>query len=91
MTNDPSIDSKPMFPSDLSPRASDFFAAGYQLRIKDIDPSKRLVTRNGTECTCLYRWISGASNWAHIEIRYENGVVKSYFGHATRTLPLAYA
>ena len=91
MTTDPSIDSEPMFPSDLSPQARDFFAAGYRLRIKDIDPFKRLVTRNGTECTCVYRSISEASGLAFIEIRYEGGIVKSYGGHATSTLPLAYA
>lgn len=79
------------FPSNIPDHARDFFAAGYELRMKDINVGDRLITKHGIECTCAYRTINADSGWTCMEIEYDDGTVKTYYGADTKTLPVAYA
>ena len=71
--------------------ARDFFAAEYELRMKDIEVGHRVITKDAIEGTCVRRTINAASGWTCTEIEYDDGRLKTYFGHATKTLPVAYA
>ena len=76
--------------SNIPHHARSFFDAGYELRMRDIEVGYRVITKDGIEGTCVYRTINAESGWTCMEIRYDDGRVKTYYGHADKNLPLAY-
>lgn len=63
---------------------------GYELRMKDIEVGYRVITKDGIEGTCVDRTINADSGWTCMGIKYDDGRAETYYGHATKTLPLAY-